>query len=165
MTNGSRSEKERLGWSDVARMDTGPGRVLIVDDEASVRSVLERLITKFGHEVRSVGSAEAADQWLGTERYDVCLLDLGLPGMHGSEFLRWAFERDPEMAVIVLTGEDRPEVAVECLNQGARSYLVKPVDPRFLSWSIRDALSLRRVLRERNRTLDTGSLRDREVAG
>ena len=58
--------------------------------------------------------------------------------------------RDPEMAVIMMTGLDMPEVAIECIDQGARTYLVKPVEVEFLRLALRDALAMRRVLVERN---------------
>ena len=61
-----------------------------------------------------------------------------------------ALSRDPEMAVIMLTGLDIPEVAIECMDQGARTYLVKPIEVDFLRLALRDALGLRRVLVERN---------------
>jgi len=70
--------------------------------------------------------------------------------MKGVEFLSWALSRDPEMAVIMLTGLDLPEVAIECIDQGARTYLVKPVEADFLRLALRDALAMRSVLVERN---------------
>jgi DNA-binding NtrC family response regulator len=124
--------------------------VLLVEDQADVRSALQRMVVRFGHSVRTAASAEEADQWLATERFDACLLDIELPRMTGLEFLDWALSRDPEMAVIMLTGVDVPEVAIQCLDRGARTYLVKPVDADFLRLALRDALAVRSVLVERN---------------
>ena len=125
-------------------------RILIVDDEIEVRRGLQRLVTRFGYSVRTAASAEEADQWLNNERFDACLLDIELPRMKGVEFLGWALSRDPELAVIMLTGLDLPEVAIECLDAGARTYLVKPVEADFLRLALRDAVAMRRVLVERN---------------
>ena len=121
-----------------------------MDDEVEVRRGLQRLVTRFGYTAKAAGSAEEADQWLSMERFDVCLLDIELPRMKGIEFLGWALRRDPEMAVIMLTGLDLPEVAVECIDHGARSYLVKPVEADFLRLALRDALAVRTLLVERN---------------
>jgi DNA-binding NarL/FixJ family response regulator len=52
-------------------------------------------------------------RWLTSERFDLLLLDIELPRMKGVEFLSWTLSRDPEMAVIMLTGLDIPEVAIE----------------------------------------------------
>ena len=121
-----------------------------MDDEAEVRRGLQRLVTRFGYTAKAAASAEEADQWLSMERFDVCLLDIELPRMKGIEFLGWALRRDPEMAVIMLTGLDLPEVAIECIDHGARSYLVKPVEADFLRLALRDALAVRNLLVERN---------------
>jgi DNA-binding NtrC family response regulator len=124
--------------------------VLVVDDDPEVRSSLTRLLTRLGYSVRVSGSAEEADQWLSAQRFHACLLDIELPRMKGVEFLGWALSRDPEMAVIMLTGLDVPEVAVECIEQGARTYLTKPVEVEFLRLALRDAVALRTLLVERN---------------
>ncbi len=125
-------------------------RILVVDDEVDVRESLQRLITGFGYSTRTAASSEEADTWLTSERFDVCLLDIELPRMKGIEFLGWALSRDPELAVIMLTGLDDPTLAIECIEAGARTYLVKPVEAEFLRLALRDALAVRRVLMERN---------------
>jgi DNA-binding NtrC family response regulator len=125
-------------------------KVLVVDDELEIRRSLQKLVTRFGHVVRTAASAEEADQWLSSERFDLCLLDIELPKMKGVEFLSQALSRDPEMAVIMLTGLDVPEVAIECIDQGARTYLLKPVEMDFLRLAVRDALAMQQVLVERN---------------
>ncbi|NIU36694.1 MAG: response regulator [Gemmatimonadetes bacterium] len=126
----------------------------MVDDERPVREGIERLIRRFGHTVKTAASAEKADHWLASHRFDLCLLDIDLPKMKGVEFLEWALGRDPEMAVIMLTGIDDPELALRCMERGARTYLVKPVEAEFLHLAVRDALAVRTLLIERNDGLD-----------
>lgn len=125
-------------------------QVLVVEDEVPVRKALMKLVTRFGYEVKGAGSAEEGDSWLSAMRFDLLLLDVELPKMKGMEFLEWALERDPEMAVIMLTGLDDPTLALQALDRGARTYLVKPVEAEFLRVALRDALAVRRVLTERN---------------
>jgi DNA-binding NtrC family response regulator len=142
---------KKLGWAQLVYYGPERAKVLVVDDEEEIRSSLQRLVTRFGHDVRTAASAEEADSWLTAESFDVLLLDIELPKMKGVEFLGWALERDPELAVIMLTGLDDPALAVRCIDQGARTYLVKPVESEFLRLALRDALAVRRVLQERNR--------------
>lgn len=140
----------RIGWQDLRSTSAERGRVLVVDDELDLRRVLQKIITGLGYTVRAAASAEEADLCLNAERFDVCLLDIELPRMKGVEFLSWALKRDPEMAVIMLTGLDAPELAIECIKGGARTYLVKPLSADFLALALQDAVALRRVLVERN---------------
>lgn len=139
-----------MGWRDLRATPAQRGRVLVVDDEVELRRALQKVITRFGYAVRTAGSAEEADVFLAAERFDVCLLDIELPRMKGVEFLSWVLKRDPEMAVIMLTGLDAPELAVECIRAGARTYLVKPVTADFLDLALQDAVAVRSVLVERN---------------
>ncbi len=148
------SPNKRRGWQDAIAAAPARARILVVDDEAEVRKSLQRLVTRFGYTAKSAASAEEADRLLGQERFDVMLLDIELPRMKGVEFLNWALKRDPELAVIMLTGLDLPEVAIECLDSGARTYLVKPVEVEFLRLALRDALAMRRILVERNDLLE-----------
>ncbi len=140
----------RIGWQDLRSISAQRGRVLVVEDEPELRRVLQKLITGFGYTVHAAGSAEEADLCLTAGRFDVCLLDIELPRMKGVEFLSWALKRDPELAVIMVTGLDAPELAVECIKAGARTYLVKPVTGAFLKLALQDAVAVRRILVERN---------------
>jgi DNA-binding NtrC family response regulator len=146
--------RSKRGWIDAIAEAPTRARILVVDDEPDIRRGLQRLITRFGHTVKVAGSAEEADQWLTSERFDLLMLDIELPRMKGVEFLGWALTRDPEMAIIMLTGLDIPEVAIECIDDGARNYLVKPVETEFLRLALRDALAMRKVLVERNELAD-----------
>lgn len=134
----------------MARARPGGEFVLVVDDNERIRRGLAELVTSLGYQVKTAGSAEEADQWLGSQRFSAVLLDIGLPRMNGVEFLRWALDRDSELAIIMVTGLDDPSLAIECMDEGARTYLVKPVDPEFLRVALRDAVAMRRVLVERN---------------
>ena len=141
-----------VGWKSIVEHAPTDATVLVVDDEAGVRDGLTKLLSRMGYKVKTAGSAEEADTWLQSERFDLMLLDIELPRMSGTEFLGWSLSRDPEMAVIMLTGLDSPDLAVRCIDGGARTYLVKPVEAEFLRLAVRDALALRQILVERNST-------------
>ncbi len=141
---------QKLGWSDLALTQPKDTAVLIVDDDERIRRGLGKLVKSFGYRVKTAASAEEADQWLGSEPFSVVLLDIELPRMSGVELLRWALNLDPELAIIMVTGLDDPKLAIECMDAGARTYLVKPIDPEFLRVALRDAAAMRRILVERN---------------
>ena len=142
----------RFGWRELATTAPRTARVLIVEDNSDVRRSLEKVVRSLGYEVRSAASAEAGDHWLSAERFEAMVLDIELPRMKGVEFLSWALDRDGELAVLMLTGLDDPALAIECLEKGARTYLVKPVEREFLRLALRDALAVRALLVERNRS-------------
>lgn len=142
--------RNRPGWKDVVDAAPRNAEILIVDDEAPVRATLKKLVSHFGYNVKTAGSAEEADHWVNSARFEVLLLDIDLPRMKGVEFLEWALQRDPELAVIMMTGIDDPHVAEECIAAGARTYLVKPPEEKFLRMALKDALAMRRILVERN---------------
>lgn len=149
-------ERAPIGWANLRGYADSGAKVLIVEDEEPVRRTLERLVRRLGFEVKAAASAEEADTWLGALRFDVMLLDIQLPRMKGVEFLRWALERDPQLAIIMLTGVDDPDTAIECMEHGARTYLVKPVEASFLELALRDAIAVRRILVERNELIGRG---------
>ena len=142
--------KERLSWADLALLDVNGASVLIVDDEPAILQMLEKVVSGYGYSTKTAASAEEADQWLSAMRFDVVLLDIELPRMNGVEFLSWALAKDPELAVIMLTGLDNPDLALECLSKGARTYFVKPFDASFIQHALRDAVAMRRLLVARN---------------
>lgn len=145
-----------LGWRELASRTSTGSRILIVDDDARTRRGLEKLIESMGYDqVKVAGSAEEADHWMTSLEFDLVLLDIELPRMNGVEFLAWALDREPELATIMLTGLDNPDLAIQCLRAGARNYLVKPINPDFLEVAIRDALAVRGVLLERNQWRST----------
>ena len=146
----TRGNGKRVGWAELPYLAPSKATILVVDDDPGIRKSLQRALVELGHQVRTASSAEEADQWLSSQRFEVALLDIDLPRMSGVEFLSWALTRDPEMAVIMLTGLDLPKVAIECLDHGARTYLTKPVEAPFLRLALRDALAMRALLIERN---------------
>jgi two-component system response regulator PilR (NtrC family) len=123
-------------------------RILIVDDEQSMREMLAILLKKEGLDVRSAGSrAEAADQ-LARGAVDLVLTDVKLPDGDGLEILRHVKSASPETAVVVMTAYGTAEMAVAARKLGAEAYILKPFDVDELRIVVRDALANRRLREE-----------------
>lgn len=104
-------------------------KVLIVDDEATLRQLLTEVLTEDGYEVAScsTGSEALARLHSPAESFDIVVTDLKLPGAHGLEVLREALAKYPDCAVIIMTGYATVESAVECMKAGALDYVTKPL--------------------------------------
>ena len=122
-------------------------RILIVDDEQSMREMLAILLKKEGLDVRTAGSrAEAADA-LRRGPVDLVLTDVKLPDGDGIEILRHVKAASPETAVVVMTAYGTTETAVAARKLGAEAYILKPFDVDELRIVVRDALANRRPAR------------------
>jgi len=128
-----------------------PTRILIVDDDASVRDVISVLLQEEGYECRTASSAEAALDVAATEALPLVISDMKMPGRDGIWLLEAFRERYPETAVIMLTGYGDTEAAVDCLRRGAVDYLLKPPKLTDLIRAIERALAKRRIELARKR--------------
>jgi DNA-binding NtrC family response regulator len=142
--------RRKMGWKDLALEEPSGARVLVIEDNRTIRSQLVRLLNRIGYSAKGAESAEQADMFLAAESFDLALLDIELPRMNGLEFLEWVSSRDSEMAIIMVTGLDDSELALEAMRRGARTYLVKPISSEFLEAAVRDALVMRALLRSFN---------------
>ena len=106
---------------------TAPLRLLIADDEPSVRHSLGRLMKQRGHEVEVAADGQQACQLLGDQEFDWIITDLKMPGADGMEVLRTAQDRAPQTTVIMMTAYGSVESAVEAMRLGARHFLEKPI--------------------------------------
>ncbi len=123
-------------------------RILIVDDDESLRRVLEVQLQQSGFDADSAASADQAMSVLGTRAYDLVLTDLKMPGVSGIDLLRQIRLRYPELIIIVLTAFGTIETAVEAMKAGAYHYLTKPVHPDELTLTISRALEHLRLIEE-----------------
>lgn len=102
-------------------------RVLVVDDEATIREVLTDFLTLEGFDVTCVSDGEEALEVLETgERFDVALLDMKMPGMSGLEVLAHIGREAPHMVSLMMTGFGTVETAIEAMKLGAFDYVLKP---------------------------------------
>ncbi len=113
-------------------------RVLVIDDESTVRDVVSRYLERDGYRVDAAADGEGARQLLGRAP-DLVILDLMLPGMDGLAFLR-DVRRESDVPVIVLTARTDETDRVVGLELGADDYVVKPFSPRELVARVRSVL-------------------------
>lgn len=100
--------------------------VAIVDDERSVRTSMERLLRASGIHAEGFASGAAFVERLGTGGWQVVLLDIHMPGLTGFELLTRIRDERPDVAVIMITGYEDPEVKKRAFEAGARGFLLKP---------------------------------------
>jgi excisionase family DNA binding protein len=101
-------------------------RVLVVDDEASIRELLTRTLALTEYEVEAVGEARTALERLRLASYDLLIADLRMPVMDGLTLIREARRLHPTLKVIIITGYSTEASAIEAVNLGVVGYLVKP---------------------------------------
>jgi DNA-binding NtrC family response regulator len=127
-------------------------RILIVDDEESLRRFLTILLKKEGYEITSVPNATEALVTFQKEPYDVVLTDIKMPGMSGIELLRAIRGLDAAVPVVVMTAYASLDTAIEAVNQGAFHYFIKQAKNEEIKLVVRRALEMQR-LRNENKTL------------
>ncbi len=125
-----------------------PARILIVDDEESIRSSLQRLL-----EYKGYGTGLAEDGFRGLEMlaedaYDLVFLDIKMPRMDGIEVLQKVRERYDDLPVIMITAHGGSQTAVECMKLGAYDFLEKPWEQERLLAIVRNGLTLREQSRQ-----------------
>jgi two-component system response regulator PilR (NtrC family) len=118
------------------------GTVLVIDDEADIRELLELSLVRMGLAVESAGSVAAAKQLLQSNRYDLCLTDMRLPDGDGLDLVRFIGTQVADLPVAVITAFGSTENAVAALKAGAFDYLTKPLSLDQLRALVKSALSL-----------------------
>jgi NtrC-family two-component system response regulator AlgB len=130
-----------------------PDRVLVIDDERNIRSMIRVCLEQAGCEVREAGSAEAALAALSSAPADVAFVDLRLGTGSGLDLVPALLGEDPDLDVVVITAYASIDTAMEAVRRGARDYLPKPFTPAQLR-AIVERLHERRRLRARVETLE-----------
>jgi DNA-binding response OmpR family regulator len=117
--------------------------ILVVDDEANIRSSLQHILARDGYQVVTAESGEVALDLIATQEFDLALVDLKMKGIDGIAVSAALRQRSPQTIVIILTAHATLETAVEALRLGAYEYLFKPYDPAELRECVRKGLAKR----------------------
>jgi len=126
------------------------GRVLIVDDDAAVRTVLHRILSGAGFQVEEADNAFQALDLLDMQPPDAVLLDIKMPGMDGIGLMENLSQRGLEVPIVILTGHGDEFTARDCLEAGAAGYLTKPPDRSDLLITMRGAVAQGCLARQRS---------------
>jgi signal transduction histidine kinase len=124
-------------------------RIVVVDDEQSIRELFGFWLEEGGHSVRVAESAAEAQQHLSREPCDVLVTDISMAHTSGIDLLTWSRQQDADMPVVLVTGKPGVDTAVEALRLGAYDYLLKPVNGHDLARVVDRAATHRRLLFER----------------
>jgi two-component system response regulator PilR (NtrC family) len=123
-------------------------KILIVDDERSMRDVLSIMLKRAGYAVSTATDGEEAIGLLGSEIFDLVITDLKMPKVGGLEVLKAVKDASPDTVVLVITAFASTETAVEAMKRGAYDYVTKPFQVDEVQLIIRNALERRRLTTE-----------------
>ena len=123
--------------------------ILVVDDELSMRELLEYMLTKEGYQVTCAENGQEAIDLLVKTNFDLLLCDIRLGDMTGLDVLRASKKKNPDCVVIMISAFATTETAVEAMNEGAYDYVPKPFDKDELMQTIAKAVDLRSLEHEK----------------
>jgi two-component system response regulator PilR (NtrC family) len=128
--------------------DRRPPRILVVDDERSMRELLAIVLRREGYEVMLADNGRAAVEFLEREPVDLLISDIKMPDMSGVDVLRAAKKIDQDILGIMITAFASTETAVEAMRLGACDYLSKPFDIDLLKMKVREKIENRQLRQE-----------------
>jgi len=115
-------------------------RILVVDDDETIRTTMKAILEDEGYLVDLAGSGKEAIQKTKEKAYNVALLDIRLPDMEGVELLKLMKDSVPRTRKIMVTGYPSMQNAIGALNKNADAYLLKPVDVEKLLQTVKEQL-------------------------
>lgn len=118
-------------------------KLLLVDDDGVTRGLLAQCLAERGYHVVAVGAAEEGIVEAGETGFDAVVTDVHLPGRSGLDLASYLLAQDPELPIILITGDTDEQLARDALSRGPLSYLVKPVAPFELESVVQQALTRR----------------------
>lgn len=121
-------------------MTANQGKVLVVDDESSIRRALRTTLGALGFQVCEASNGERAVELARGESFDAVLLDVNMPGIGGVETCRVLRQSHPQLGILMLTVRNGQEDKVEALDAGADDYIAKPFELRELAARLRAAV-------------------------
>ncbi len=125
-TQRPRGERPVTGVADRPQAREGRSRVLVVDDESSIRELLAKTLALAEYDVDTAPDGRAALERLRLGNYDLLIADLKMPGMDGLTLIREAKRLKADLPVIIITGFSTESSAIEAVNLGVAGYLTKP---------------------------------------
>lgn len=121
-------------------------KILVVDDEKSIRITFEAFLTKEGFDVVSAENVDLALKIMDEDELDVIVTDIIMPRITGIELLRIIKDKKPDIPIIIMTGEPTVETATQAVKNGAHDYITKPVSKEMLVKTVRNALEHKKLI-------------------
>ncbi|HUN24300.1 MAG TPA: response regulator transcription factor [Anaerolineales bacterium] len=129
-------------------------KVLLVDDDAIIRRMLQKVIQDSGYEVFSASNTDQAVETLAITAMDVVICDIRMPGLSGLDLLKYIREQEKDCEVILITSYASVETAIQALRRGAFDYLTKPVTKEKLLDSLTRATEKLQETRQRAQVIN-----------
>jgi diguanylate cyclase (GGDEF)-like protein len=146
-------------------MDEGKVRLLVADDEESIRGTLSTLLEEEGYHVMAVSSAEEALARFGDDSFPLVITDIRMGGMTGIDLLQEVKRLHPETEVIIMTSYASLETAMLALRSGAYDYLLKPFeDLELVTTAVARAVEKGSLVRERDQLVKTLARKNEELS-
>jgi two-component system, OmpR family, KDP operon response regulator KdpE len=131
------------------------GKVLLVDDDASIRRALQMTLSALGFEIEEASSGEQAVSFVRTERYDAVLLDINMPGVGGIAVCRTLRQLAEDLPILMLTVQDSADDKIDALDAGADDFITKPFHVGELAARVRSAVRRSRLAQGDTETVIT----------
>src|SRR6266436_1126265 len=126
----------------MALANTDRPTILIIDDDEQIRSLLKDLLSP-NHDCTTVGSAEGALAILNSINFNLVISDINMGGISGLDLVPRVLERTPDTIVLMISGQQTIDFAIEAMRAGAFDYITKPMDLRQVQAGVARALSHR----------------------
>jgi DNA-binding NtrC family response regulator len=121
------------------------GRILVVDDEESIRDILKEYFTGLGYEVADAGNGEEALKKFVPGKFDCVISDFSMPLMDGIELLKRIRLQDSDVAFLIVTGFPGVDSAISAMQEGAYDYLTKPFHMEDIRFKVERALTVKKT--------------------
>ncbi|MBL0343516.1 MAG: sigma-54-dependent Fis family transcriptional regulator [Bacteroidetes bacterium] len=139
-------------------------KILIIDDEKSIRNTLKEILSYEGYEVTEAQDGIEGLKFVEKDKFDIILSDIKMPKMDGIEVLEKLQEISPETPVVMISGHGNIDTAVEAIRKGAFDYISKPLDLNRMLVTIRNAMD-RSVLVKETKTLKKKIFKTNDIVG
>jgi two-component system response regulator PilR (NtrC family) len=121
------------------------GRILVVDDEETIRLILDESFTSVGYEVVTASNGEEALQKFAPGKFDCVISDLMMPSIDGIELLKRIRSQDSDVYFLMITGFPGIDSAVNAMKEGAYDYLTKPFHMEDIQLKVEKAIHVKRT--------------------
>ncbi|NUP07639.1 MAG: sigma-54-dependent Fis family transcriptional regulator [Polyangiaceae bacterium] len=132
-------------------------QILVVDDDEAICDLITRSLARLGHGAKTASTAEEALELVSSTQFDAVFADIGMTGMDGLELCRRLHDKEPELSVVMVTGDNSLQAAVSSLRAGAYDFIVKPIEDKLLCACVlraAQATNLKRQVRGLRNDLD-----------